>query len=179
MKQSRNDRHRNRLEQLPSKLHQYQHPVEKSSRNDSVRHEEQRQSLVEERIQEAMANGEFDNLPGAGKPLTFSNNPHLEPGQEWAFHLLKRNGMAPEWIEREKAIRRNLETARKELRTAWEIFQLEPDYERNWRQAVARFTEKLEVINRQINDFNLVAPTLTVHRAKLRLEKELLRLEKV
>jgi DnaJ family protein C protein 28 len=178
MRQSKSDRHLNRLEQLPSKLHEYQHPIEKSSRNESIRREEQRQSLVEERIQEAMANGEFDNLPGVGKPLTFSNNPHLEPGQEWAFNLLKRNGMAPEWIERDKTIRRDLEAARKELRTAWEYFQLDPDYQGYWHQAVERFTKKLEGINRQISDFNLVAPSLTVHRAKLRLEQELRWLER-
>ena len=27
------------------------------------------EKIIEERIQEAMANGEFDNLEGAGKPL--------------------------------------------------------------------------------------------------------------
>lgn len=179
MSQSTKHRRLNRLEQLPEKLHQYQYAADKSPRNESIRHEKQRQSLVEERIQEAMANGEFDNLPGAGKPLTFSHNPHLEPGQEWAFNLLKRNGMAPEWIERDKTIRRDLETARKELRAAWEIFQADPGYEAYWHQAVARFAQKLELINRQIHDFNLVAPSLTVHRSQLRLENELRRLQSV
>jgi DnaJ family protein C protein 28 len=179
MSHSKSQRHLNRLEELPGKLHEYRHPVETSSHDERIHHEKQRQSLVEERIQEAIANGEFDNLPGAGKPLTFNLNPHLEPGQEWAFNLLKRNGLAPEWIERDKTIRCDLKTARKELQDAWEIFQANPNYEEYWHQAVARFAKSLRTINQQILDFNLVAPSLTVHRSQLRLEDELRQLQGV
>ena len=78
-----------------------------------------------------------------------------------------------------KTIRRDLATARKDLRAAWEIFQTDPGYEAHWHQAVARFTKKLELINRQISDFNLVAPSLSLHRSQLRLENDLRRLQDV
>jgi DnaJ family protein C protein 28 len=168
---------RERLEKLPEKLNDYRHPGDKPSRGDSVRREAERQSLVEQRIQEAMENGAFDNLPGAGKPLNLNQNPYAEPGQEWALGLLKRNGFAPEWIERDKLIRRDIETARERLRVAWEWHQANPGEAAAWQLTLEQFSARLEKINRQINDFNLVAPSLSVQRRPLRLEAELRRLQ--
>ena len=45
-------------------------------------------SLVERRIREAMAAGEFDDLPGKGKPLTGLDRPY-DPDW-WARQLLER-----------------------------------------------------------------------------------------
>jgi len=45
---------------------------------------------VEQRIREAMENGEFDNLSGQGKPLPLNENPFLEPGLDLAFGLLQK-----------------------------------------------------------------------------------------
>jgi len=54
------------------------------------------EKLVEGIIQEAMANGEFDNLRGKGKPLNldeyFNTPEHLRLG----YSLLKSNGFLPE-----------------------------------------------------------------------------------
>jgi DnaJ family protein C protein 28 len=166
----------NRLGRLPQKLDDYRQPGDKPDRDDSVRREAERQALVEQRIQDAMANGEFDNLPGAGKPFRFNPNPYLEPGQEWAFDLLKRNGMAPGWIELGKSIRQQIETARSNLYRARQYTQANPGDELGWQAAIERFTAQLKKINRQIDDFNLIAPSMTVHRRRLNLESELRRL---
>lgn len=168
---------RERLEELPTRLHDYRHPGDKPTRSTRARRAEERQSLVEERIQEAMANGEFDNLPGAGKPLPLNDNPYAEPGQEWAFGLLKRNGLAPEWIERDKSIRRQLEAARNNLAAAWQSHRADPAFAPHWQHAVDRFAAQLTKINRQIDDFNLVAPSLSVQRSRLSLERELRRVQ--
>ena len=52
---------------------------------------------VDKAIQKAMAAGEFDNLPGTGKPLALDrtgSDPAL-----WAAHNLLRNGgFKPDWI---------------------------------------------------------------------------------
>jgi hypothetical protein len=59
---------------------------------------------VDRAIREAQRRGDFDNLPGAGKPLAIDDNPFAgELGT--AFGLLKNAGMAPPWIELDKEVR--------------------------------------------------------------------------
>lgn len=59
---------------------------------------------VEKRIQEAIARGEFDNLPGKGKPLDLraweKTPPHLRMG----YTLLKNAGMAPVEVQAKQEI---------------------------------------------------------------------------
>lgn len=56
-------------------------------------------TLAERRIEAAIAAGEFDRLPGAGLPLRLEDDA-LVP-QEWrlAFLVLRRSGLASDWIE--------------------------------------------------------------------------------
>jgi hypothetical protein len=59
---------------------------------------------VEQQIREAQARGEFDNLPGAGKPIDLGgDNPY---GAEWdtAYRMAKNAGAAPLWVELDKEI---------------------------------------------------------------------------
>ena len=137
--------------------------------------EKERRALVERIIREAMENGEFDNLPGKGKPLDLNENAFLEPGLEWAYGLLKRNGFAPEWIERDKAIRQELEEVRRQLQTDWQQRSESSLDEPEWQKIVARFEERLHKLNRKIDDFNLVVPIVRLQRSRLRLEDELRR----
>jgi DnaJ family protein C protein 28 len=148
--------------------------VKKEGAQDAPRSEEERRSLVEQRIQEAMRRGEFDNLPGKGKPLNLDKNPYLDPSLEMAYRLLHNNALAPEWIERDKEIRRDLEQARARLRLAWHHYQ-QIQAEAGWPAAVARFEESLGKINRKIRDFNLIVPILSCHRPLLKLEDEVRR----
>lgn len=171
---------RRQMAQLPKKLYDYQHPEDKPGRGESLRREDERQALVEQRIQEAMADGEFDNLPGAGKPFKFNQNPYLEPGQEWAFGLLKRNGLAPEWIERGRAIRVELTEARGQLQTAWQQYRQNPThYEAYWQRIVAQFAKRLAGLNRKIDDYNLVVPVVSAQHPRLSLDAELRRLKEI
>ncbi|PHZ09003.1 uncharacterized protein RHIMIDRAFT_181092, partial [Rhizopus microsporus ATCC 52813] len=57
--------------------------------------------LCEEKIREAKAKGEFDNLPGSGKPLQedyFKNNPYLDQTEYLLNRIVQRNGAAPPWV---------------------------------------------------------------------------------
>lgn len=179
--------HQQKLEQIGESLESHQLPPEIGDRaadqptlpvtpkSDELKARERaRQSLVEQKIQQAMAAGAFDNLPGKGKPLNLKKNPYSDSANELAFDLLQNNQLAPEWIERDKEIRRELEAARATLQAAWQSHQLEPA---RWESALADFTQRLEKLNRKIDDFNLIAPVLSVQRARLRLENELRRLE--
>lgn len=160
-----------RLSRLKYQLEEHQTPAELPPQPDRPRTEAERQNMVEQRIQEAMAEGLFDNLPGKGKPLPLNSNPYLEPGQELAFGLLKNNGFAPEWIERDKEIRRELAAARKRLRLAWQQGADKPA----WPRAVARFEAELAKLNRKIDDFNLIVPIVWRQRSRVRLEDEIRR----
>ena len=55
-------------------------------------------SLIDEKIRQAQERGEFDNLPGAGKPLVLDDNPYAGD-RAMAYNFLKSHGMAPREIE--------------------------------------------------------------------------------
>ena len=74
---------------------------------------------ADEKIQEAIAKGEFDNLPGKGKPLDldayFATPEHLR----MAYSILKSAEVIPEEMDLLKeieALRNSLESSTDELR---------------------------------------------------------------
>jgi hypothetical protein len=52
------------------------------------------ESWVDKQIREATERGEFDNLPGAGKPIPGLDRPHDE--NWWLHNYLRREGLATE-----------------------------------------------------------------------------------
>ncbi len=177
MAESKQEQRQKRLHQLKWDLEEHQLPEEAQKRPTPAQKAQERADLIEQRIQEAMANGEFDHLRGKGKPLAFAANPYLDPGQELAFNLLQNNGVAPEWIERDKEIRREIEAARQQLRRAWQAYQEQPAAAPAWRSAVAQFETALQKINRKIDSFNLTVPIVASQRFRLQLESELQRIQ--
>ena len=60
--------------------------------------------LAEEKIREAMARGEFDNLPGAGKPLALEDDSLVPEDLRVPYKILKNAGCLPPEIELRKEI---------------------------------------------------------------------------
>lgn len=60
--------------------------------------------IVEERIKKAQYQGAFDNLPGAGKPLEFSDDRHIPEDLRLAYKILKNADCVPPEIELKKEI---------------------------------------------------------------------------
>jgi hypothetical protein len=58
--------------------------------------------LAEEKIQEAIRKGEFDNLPGAGKPLPPDDLEHVPEELRMSYKLLKNAGFLPEEMQLRK-----------------------------------------------------------------------------
>jgi len=56
--------------------------------------------IVENRITEAIARGEFDNLPGAGKPLDLDDDLLIPEEERVAFRIMKNAGCVPPEVER-------------------------------------------------------------------------------
>src|SRR5579862_9763247 len=61
-------------------------------------------TIAERKIQEAMEEGLFDNLPGKGKPLVLDDDPLTPPELRLVHHVLKNANVAPGWIAMEKEI---------------------------------------------------------------------------
>lgn len=55
--------------------------------------------LVEQRLSEAVSRGEFDDLPGAGKPLALDDDPLVPEELRLAHRILKNAGFVPRAVE--------------------------------------------------------------------------------
>jgi DnaJ family protein C protein 28 len=125
--------------------------------------------IAEDKIKAAMERGEFDNLPGRGKPLSMDENPH-EP-EDWriAFHVLRNSDIRPHWMETAAEIDRELEAARQEAASAYR-HAASPSA---WQRQAARFQERIAALNRRIFLYNLQAPSSCFQRLLLDPVKEL------
>src|SRR5262249_4034100 len=71
-------------------------------------------SIAERRILQAIARGDFDDLPGAGRPLALDDDPLVPAETRIAHRILKNAGYVPlEMLERAEIAR--LEAALPEL----------------------------------------------------------------
>jgi DnaJ family protein C protein 28 len=149
------------------------------------------QSWIDQQILDAQDRGEFDDLPGKGRPLELASNPYAQD-QEMAFKILKDSGHAPDWIELDKAIRGKLDRARAILIRRWRwcndrMSELDgragnwAEAERgrvlgSWDKVVAEFEEEVAAINRETAELNLRIPGLRFQRSKIDAAVEIRRL---
>ncbi len=61
--------------------------------------------IAEKRIKEAMQKGQFDNLPGKGKPLVFEDDSMIPEDLRMAYKILKNAGFLPPELQTEKEIK--------------------------------------------------------------------------
>jgi hypothetical protein len=143
--------------------------------------------LVERQIQDAMARGEFRNLPGEGRPLDLTQNPLLDPSMEAAYKILQDNGFAPEWIEAGKEVRARIEKWRGRVESAWEAYRREMDSatvgasrwaesrrleaEGRWQREWERMCGEAVALNKEIATLNLKIPMAGLHVPLLRPER--------
>ena len=62
--------------------------------------------IAEERIREAMENGEFDNLECSGKPVDLKEDPFVPEDLRLVYKILKNAGFLPKEVELRKEIQR-------------------------------------------------------------------------
>jgi len=55
--------------------------------------------LAEKKIEEAVSRGEFDHLPGAGRPLDLDDDPLIPEELRIAYRILKNAGFVPPEVE--------------------------------------------------------------------------------
>jgi hypothetical protein len=132
------------------------------------------ESLVDQRIAQAAAEGLLDNLPGQGQPQRLDDDSLVPEEDRAAFRLLKASGFALPWIE----ARRDIDEERARLE-AWlgRANQRWPRLDAAVRAALrAEYRRKLDDLQRMITTYNLRAPSGLGHIEGLRLQEELHRL---
>ena len=147
------------------------------------------ESAVEKQIREAMERGDFDHLPGAGKPLDLNENPYTPTDWQLAFKVLKDAGVAPEWIEQGKEIRneQGVLATLLEQQGRWQqerrakIKSLSLDKMIAERERIADafektcrvYRERATTLNKTIDTFNLKVPNVNLQIPRVRVEEEI------
>jgi Domain of unknown function (DUF1992) len=70
--------------------------------------------IASEKIEEAIHEGKFDNLPGQGKPLDLNDDDHIAPEMRLAFRVMKNAGVTPIEI----SLRKEIDNLCRELKNA-------------------------------------------------------------
>jgi DnaJ homolog subfamily C member 28 len=127
------------------------------------------ESQAEKRLREAIEAGEFDNLPGKGKPIDLAENPFEDPDLRVVHKLLRDAGFAPAWIEERKDIEATYQLARQTLSRAWALYQPKgrSPHDAEWQRNVVEFRAKVSELNARIRLYNLKAPAVVFHRRQL------------
>jgi DnaJ family protein C protein 28 len=136
----------------------------------------ERPKSVEEKIKEAQERGDFEDLPGKGKPLDLSENPFLDPAMQLTYKLMKDAGFSPAWIELDKEIRSDLQKAQKLLDTCkLKRQRLSSDqkglstFKGYRKRAIEEYGEFLKALNLKIERFNMLVPMKDKQRRKIDL----------
>lgn len=136
---------------------------------------------IDEQIKEAQARGEFDNLPGSGKPLNLSDNP-FTGDRAAAYSLLKQNGYAPPEVELAKEIRNEFEKAQEKLkklcyqRKSLSTRHVPPfgsekrAFHHAVEQATTEYDQLLRELNRKVLKLNVITPS-PMHMPMFEVEK--------
>jgi hypothetical protein len=130
-----------------------------------------RETLIERQIREAMADGQFDDLPHQGERLPLDDDA-LAGESALAHRMLKNAGVAPAWIEADKQVRALLDERDRLLERAPGLSQLG---RRRGRDELRRV---VDAANRAIMRVNIEAPTDRQQRLLLDIEVEMARLER-
>lgn len=95
--------------------------------------------LAEEKIKAAIKKGDFDNLPGKGKPLQLEDLSQVPEELRTSYKIMKNAGMLPE----EMQIKKEMATLEDLIRQC-EDEDLRADYERKLSEKTIRFHTLME-----------------------------------
>lgn len=113
---------------------------------------------VDELIREAEARGEFDNLPGKGKPLQLES----WSGGEWgmAYHVLKQAGETLPWI----ALGRDIDEAHARLRDMLARVPRIPRSE--LARARERYLHEAAALDKMLEEYAFLVPVRHLERGR-------------
>jgi hypothetical protein len=122
------------------------------------------ESAVEQQIREAQERGDFDNLPGRGRPL---------PPEPWhgdwalAHHVLRQAGETLAWI----SLSRDIEAAELKLRSLRRDAETLPRSGPGWRdersRARERYLREAAALDKLLQEYAFVVPVRQLERGRL------------
>jgi DnaJ family protein C protein 28 len=133
--------------------------------------------IAERKIQEAIEEGKFDDLPGKGKPLNLDDDPFTPPHLRLANRILKNAGVLPDWMQ----VEQEMELTRQENERTFERLKKEyvkrrervdsrtalgnPEKRKRdfaaWHARVrAGYLASLKRVNTDITKLSLIAPSV-------------------
>lgn len=136
------------------------------------------ETAIDHAIREAQRRGDFDDLPGRGRPIDLGAD---GDGDDWlANHMLRSQGFVPAWIEDDRAIA--AERAALEALLEHAVERARRDGQAASRadadRAAAAFRERAEALNKAIERHNLAVPTASLHRRRIAVDAALAEFER-
>ena len=117
--------------------------------------------IIDEIIKRAMDAGEFDNLPGIGKPIEWKDNPFTPVEWRMVEDLLKKNDLSYPWIEKRKEIENMIIDLKSKILLRMPLSTAAQD----------EILNQILRINKKIFDYNLSVPVLRLQRMTISLEE--------
>jgi len=140
------------------------------------------EKVIESQIQEAIAAGAFDNLPGAGKPQEWSDAEKLARDNWLGYKVLQNGGMVPAWLGLGREIEMDLERLAAIDRQHESLCAIAAE-DRAWaryagslRNVIEKYEELARAIRKKQDRFNHSAPGLRSERPGIWVESHLDRL---
>ncbi|KAI7905614.1 uncharacterized protein BX663DRAFT_500346, partial [Cokeromyces recurvatus] len=142
--------------------------------------------LSDERIRAARARGEFDDLPGRGKPLPedpLMHNPFIDRTEYFLNRIVQRNGAAPPWIIMQQEVDTEITTLRSQMNSAFKrcMGEAKREFADIHKSSLLKQFEKMEKtffdkevnrLNKRLRSYNVMCPG-PVRKPLLDLEKEI------
>jgi hypothetical protein len=126
--------------------------------NDPEEALRRRESLIERQIREAQAAGQFDNLPGYGKPIPKDGGQDLAPDRWMSNRILKQAGYVPQWIELRKEIAAERDAVVQALAAYREMARSGDGSNPMLSRIEQRYIELATAINKKIDQHNGECP---------------------
>ena len=143
-----------------------------AARKLMIRH--QYESLIDQIMNKAQADGLMDNLPGQGQPLQLDDDALVPDEYRLGNRMLKSSGFAPPWIEAQREIEQERTKLDSWLKDAKHRL---PHLDARARAALkVAYRRKLDDLQRMITHYNLQAPPGAPHLVGLRMVDELAKL---
>lgn len=139
---------------------------------------------LDKEFDRANREGQFDDLPGKGKPIDWEdwNNPFVKPEDQIVNIILKNAGYAPEWVAQRREIVELTDGARSNLARSWAWVKRHGGVSdaraaREWDRALGVFRREVNEINGRVRDHNLMLPPGLMALSMLEVEAEIGRIQ--
>ena len=153
--------------------------------------EDRFRAIAERRIQDAITEGEFDDLAGMGQPITVEENPYVPEELRLTFKVLENAGVAPDWMMLAQEIDAETEAWRRYADDHFALVRARLDraiahpgalrrlreeiatLKAQHRRATEQYATMLADLNRKIHYYNAIIPSDSLQRATFPPEAEM------